>query len=81
MFEKRSINGRVIESFDDESLIGATVSIIGTSIGTTTIIEWRLQLCRATSGDIQIRISGTDVEKGELPNDLDLLGEIVSDIC
>ena len=24
---------------------------------------------------------GTDVERGELPNDIDLLGEMVKDIC
>lgn len=57
LFAQGSIDGRVFDKANEEPLIGATVFILGTSIGTATNLEGRFQLRRVSPGDIQIRIS------------------------
>lgn len=57
LYAQGSINGRVLDAFDDEPLIGATLIIVGSSLGTATNIEGEFRLRRVPAGDIQIRIS------------------------
>ncbi len=53
----QSVNGVIIEKSTGEPLIGVTVRIVGTTIGTTTNFDGEYELNNFTPGSIQLGIS------------------------
>jgi hypothetical protein len=53
----QSVNGVIVEKSTGEPLIGVTVRIIGTTIGTTTNFDGKYELKNFTPGSIQLAIS------------------------
>ena len=53
----QSVNGVIVEKSTGEPLIGVTVRIVGTTIGTTTNFDGKYELKNFTPGSIQLAIS------------------------
>ncbi|WP_185957345.1 TonB-dependent receptor [Gracilimonas mengyeensis] len=57
LYAQGTIEGVVTDQLSEETLVGASVFIIGTSLGTATNIEGEYTIRRVPTGDIQLRVS------------------------
>ncbi|MEX0719473.1 MAG: TonB-dependent receptor [Balneolaceae bacterium] len=57
LFAQGSLRGVVTDQFDDEPLYGASIFIVGTSLGTSTDFNGQYRVRRVPAGEIQIRFS------------------------
>ena len=66
-FSQGSITGTVVDGETDEPLIGASVLLQGTAIGTITDVDGKFNLANVKSGDYTLQISYTGYETMEMP--------------
>lgn len=59
----QSISGQVVEQISEEELIGATVILKGTSIGSITDVDGRFTLSNVENGDYILEVSFLGFEK------------------
>lgn len=57
VYAQGSLRGVVTDQFDGSPLYGATVFIVGTSLGTSTDAEGKYIVRRITAGDVEVRFS------------------------
>ncbi len=57
VYAQGSLKGTVTDGYDDEPLIGVSVFIVGTSMGTASDADGKFLVRRIPSGDIQVRFS------------------------
>ncbi len=57
IYAQGSLQGVVTDQYDGETLYGASVFIIGTSLGTATNDEGRYHIRRIPAGEVQVRVS------------------------
>ncbi|MGR3812065.1 TonB-dependent receptor [Jiulongibacter sp. NS-SX5] len=88
---QNSISGTITDGTNDEALIGASVSVKGTAIGTTTDVEGKYTLSNVPNGDqtlvvsfigfmeqeIEFNPASTSVINASLEEDNNVLSEIV----
>lgn len=61
-----TIAGSVVDASNNEPLIGATVAVVNTMLGTTTDLDGRFVLDKVAVGSVQLRISYVGYETKEL---------------
>ncbi|MEX2603250.1 MAG: TonB-dependent receptor [Gracilimonas sp.] len=57
LFAQGTLKGVVTDQTDGNTLIGASVIIVGTSLGTATNIEGQYEIRRVPTGQVQVRVS------------------------
>jgi outer membrane cobalamin receptor len=67
VFAQAVVTGKVIDGTNGEGLIGASVTIVGTSVGSTTDIDGNYSISNAPTGDQTLVISFIGFNKRELP--------------
>ncbi len=66
-FSQGSIMGTVVDGETNEPLIGASVLLQGTAIGTITDVDGKFNLANVKPGDYTLQVSYTGYESAEVP--------------
>ncbi|REL33482.1 TonB-dependent receptor [Rhodohalobacter sp. SW132] len=80
LFAQGTLRGVITDQADGQTLVGATVIIIGTSTGTATNLEGRYQLRRIPAGEVQLRFSYIGYESKTLDVTIPEEGTVTLDV-